>query len=144
MDAVDRGSVDESGLLGTGDHFRTHPGAMLDRVEKFTPVFRLAHGAGRRGHDFIDPMSVSQPAESRQREQGVLHRRFGQRPAVESTGAEAHHLLFPIDDLERHVRAHLHHDHVDGVGADVDSGDAHGACAVACRSGRLIARAGWI
>ena len=44
-----------------------------------------------------------------------------------TAGAEAHHLLLAIDDLEREIGPHAHHDHVERVGADVDGGDPHHA-----------------
>ena len=53
------------------------------------------------------------------------HGRRRQAAAVEAAGAEPDHFLFAVDDLERQVGAHLHHDHVDRVGADVDGSDAH-------------------
>ena len=43
----------------------------------------------------------------------------------EPAGAETHHHLFAIDDLERQVGSYLHHDHVDRVRPDVDRGDPH-------------------
>ena len=45
--------------------------------------------------------------------------------AVQAAGAQADHFLFPVNDFEGQVGPDLHHDHVDGVGADVDGGDAH-------------------
>ena len=49
----------------------------------------------------------------------------GQRPAVEAPGAEPHHFLLAVDDLEGLIGADLRHDHVHGVGADVDRSQAH-------------------
>ena len=46
---------------------------------------------------------------------------------AESARAKPDHLLLAVDDLERVVGPHLHHDHVYGVGAYVDGGDAHGS-----------------
>ena len=48
-----------------------------------------------------------------------------ERATVETAGAEAHHFLFAIDDLEGKVRPYLHHYHVDRVGADVDGRYPH-------------------
>ena len=45
--------------------------------------------------------------------------------AVEAAGAQPDHFLFAIDDLEREVRPDPDHDHVDGIGADVDGGESH-------------------
>ena len=61
-----------------------------------------------------------------ERLQRCLHR-FAREPApVEAAGAEPHHFLLAVDDLEREVGAHPDHDHVDRVGADVDGGKSHG------------------
>ena len=49
----------------------------------------------------------------------------GERPAIKSARPQPDHLLLPVDDLEGQVRPDLHHDHVDGVGADVDSCNPH-------------------
>ena len=49
----------------------------------------------------------------------------GQAPAVEAAGPQTDHFLFPVNDFEGQVGPHLHHDHVDRIGADVDRGDAH-------------------
>src|SRR6266704_224163 len=54
-----------------------------------------------------------------------MHRLGRQGSPVEAPGAQPDHLLLAIDDLEREVRPDLHHNHVDGIGADVDGGNAH-------------------
>ena len=48
-----------------------------------------------------------------------------QRAAVESARAEPDHFLFAVDDLERQIRPHLHDDHVQRIGADIDGGYTH-------------------
>jgi CHAD domain-containing protein len=48
-----------------------------------------------------------------------------ERATIKPAGPQADHFLLPVDDLEREVRPDLHHNHVDGVRADVDGGDAH-------------------
>ena len=50
----------------------------------------------------------------------------GELAAVEPAGAQADHFLLAVDDLEGQVRADLHDDHVDRVGADVDGRKSHG------------------
>ena len=54
-----------------------------------------------------------------------MHRLGRERAPVETAGAQAHHLLLAIDDLERQIRPHADDDHVQRVGADVDRGYAH-------------------
>ena len=48
---------------------------------------------------------------------------------------EADHVLFPVNDLEGQVGPDLDHDHVDGVRADVDGGDAHARAGLTERHG---------
>ena len=45
--------------------------------------------------------------------------------AVEAAGAQPDHFLFAIDDFKREVRPDPDHDHVNGIGADVDGGETH-------------------
>jgi len=54
-----------------------------------------------------------------------VHRLRRERSTVETAGAEAHHLFFAVDHFEGEVGAHADHDHVNGVRADVDRGNAH-------------------
>ena len=96
-----------------------------DGLEEFAAVFGFAGGAGRDGDDFVDPVRFGQPPEFREHLQRGVHRLGRERPAVEAAGAQPDHFLLAVDDLEGQVGADLHHDHVEGVGADVDGGDAH-------------------
>ena len=77
----------------------------------------------------------------------ALDRGWREAAAVEAAGAQPDHVFFAVDDLERQIRADLHHDHVDRVGADVDGGDAHAgrlrlSCVRACS--RYIAVIYWL
>ena len=126
IDAVGRGDVNQPGLLGARDHPHVDAGAIADRGEEVAAVLGLAGGAGRRRDDLVDLVRVGQPPELGERLEAAGHRRRRQRPAVEAAGAEPDHLLLAVDDLEGLIRADLRHDHVHGVGADVDRGQAHG------------------
>ena len=126
IDAVGRGDVNQPGFLGARDHPHVDAGAIADRGEEVAAVLGLAGGAGRRRDDLVDLVRVGQPPELGQRLEAAGHRRRRQRPAVEAPGAEPHHLLLAVDDLEGLIGADLGHDHVHGVGADVDRGQAHG------------------
>ena len=126
VDAVDGGQVNEPGFLGAGDDPRADAGLALDFGEQLAAVLGLAGGAGGGGQDLVHLVGAGQPLELRQRLQRRGHRLAGHLAAVEAAGAEPHHLLFAVDDLEREVGAHPHHDHVDRVGADVDGGETHG------------------
>ena len=102
------------------------PVRSLDRGEEVAAVLGLAGGAGGGRDDLVDLVRVGEPAELGERLQAAGHRRRGQGPAVEAAGAQPDHLLLAVDDLERQIGADLRHDHVHGVGADVDRGEAHG------------------
>ena len=126
VDAVDRGAVNETRLLGAGDDAHLDAGPLPDRGQELPAVLRLAHRAGRRRHHLVHLVRFGQTLELRQRLQRRAHRRLGQRAPAETAGAEPDHLLLAVHDLERVVRPDLHHDHVDGVRADVEGGYAHG------------------
>ena len=125
VDAVDGGPVDQAGLLGARDHLDPHPSALPDRGQKLAAVVGLAHRAGGRGNDLVDIVRLGEPLEFRERLQRGRHGSLGERAPSETARTETHHLLLAVDDLEGEVGTHLHDDHVDRVGADVDGGDAH-------------------
>ena len=101
------------------------PVCLRDGVEELAAVFGLARRARRRGDDFVDAVRLGETPELRHHLQRRVHRLGRERPAVEAAGAEAHHFLLAVDDLEREIGAHAHHDHVERVGADVDGGNTH-------------------
>ena len=105
---------------------RPDAGLPLDAGEELAAVARLARGAGADGQDLVHAVRIGEPLERRQR---LQRRASSPRPsarAVETAGAEPDHGLLAVDDLERQIRPHPDDDHVDGVRADVDGGDAHG------------------
>ena len=120
IDAVDRRQMDEPGFFGSRNDLGLDAGFALDSGQEFAAVFGLAHGAGRRREDFFDLMGLGEPAEPRKRLQRRGHRLGGQRLAVEAARAEAHHLLFAIDDFEGQIGADAHHDHVNRICTAVD------------------------
>ena len=123
--AVCGGQVDQPRLLGAGDHARADGGLLRNGPEEFTAVFRLAHGARRNRHCFIDAMRFSQTPELRQDLECRMHCFRRERPAIQAAGPEADHFLFAVDDLEGEIGAHPYDDHVHRIRADVDSGEAH-------------------
>ena len=125
-DAVDRGQMDESRLFGAGDDPRSDPGLLGDRLEKLAAVLRLARRARRDRDDLVDPVRFGQPPEFRQHLERGVHGLRRERAAVQPARAQPDHFLFPVDDFEGQVGADLDHDHVDGIGADVDGGQSHG------------------
>ena len=125
VDAVDRGLMNQPRFFGAGDDARTDAGLALDAREELAAVARFARRAGGGGEDLVDAVRFGEPLELRERLQRRVHRLGRQRLAVEAAGAEPDHDFLAIDDLEREVRSHPDDDHVDGVGADVDGGNAH-------------------
>jgi len=97
---VDGRQVDQSRLLGTGDHPRTNAGFRVDAREKLSAVARFARGARRGSENLVHRVRFGKPFEFGERLQRGAHRLGGEFLAVESTGAEAHHRLFAIDDFE--------------------------------------------
>ncbi len=95
------------------------------RARNSPPLRASRVGAGRGGENLVDAVRLGEAFELGQRLERRGHRLGGQRAAVEAAGAEPDHRLFAVDDLEREVRADPDHDHVDGIGADVDRCDAH-------------------
>ena len=127
-DAVDRGEMDEPGLFGARNDARADAGLLGDGLEEFAAVFGFAGRAGRDGDDLVDSVRFGQPAELREHLERSVHRLRRERPSVEPAGAEPDHFLLAVDDLERQVGADPHHDHVEGIGADVDGGETNHGC----------------
>ena len=125
VDAVDGGHVDQPRFLGAGDDARADAGGAFDGGEELAAVFGLARGAGGRGENLVDLVRPRESLEFRQRLQRRGHRLVRQLLAVQPAGAQPDHFLLAIDDLEREVRPDTDHDHVNGVGADVDGCETH-------------------
>jgi hypothetical protein len=123
--AVGGGQVDQPRFLGAGNHARSDRGLLHNGAEEFTAVLRLAHGACRDRHRFVDAMRFGQTSELRQDLECCMHRFRRERPAIQASGPEADHFFFSVDHLEGEVSAHTHDDHVHRIRPDVDSGEAH-------------------
>ena len=101
------------------------PVSLGDGLQELAAVFGFARRAGRDRDNLVDAVRFGQTPEFRQHLERRVHRLGRERAAVEAAGAQADHLLLAVDDFEREIRAHLDHDHVERVGADVDGGNAH-------------------
>ena len=127
--AIDRRQVDQARFFRAGDDAGANAGLLLDGRQERAAVLGLTGCARRGGEDLVDLVRSGDALELRER----LQRRDlggpGQLAAVEPAGAEAHHLLLAVDDLEREVGPDPHDDHMNGVGADVDGSEAHGRAA---------------
>jgi CHAD domain-containing protein len=122
---VDGRRMDVARFLGPRDNPRPNAGLLGDGLEELAAVLGFTRGAGRNGDNFLDAMRFGQTLELREHLETCMHRLRRKSFPVKAAGPEPDHLLFPVDDLERQIRPDLHDDHVDGIGADVDSGDAH-------------------
>ena len=98
--------------------------------QELAAVVGFTHRAGRDRDYLIHAMRLGETAELRQHLKGRVHRLAGERPPVESACAQPDHFLLTVDDLERQIGADPHHDHVQGVGSDVDGGKLHHGWAV--------------
>jgi hypothetical protein len=105
----------------------------------------FTRGAGGHGEDLVHLVRARERSNFDSACSADVMRLRRQLAAVEAPGAEAHHLLLAVDDLEREVGPHAHDDHVHGVGADVDGRYAHGRRRAARRAAALgvaVRRAG--
>ena len=117
--------MDETRFFGAGNDADADADLAVDFGNEVAAVVGLAGRAGRAGDNLVDLVRFRNPPELRQRLQRGADGGRRQAAAIETAGAEPDHVLFSIDDLERQIRTHLDHDHVDRVGADIDGGDAH-------------------
>ena len=117
--------MDEPGFLGPRDDTRADSRLLRDGVKELAAVFGFAHRARRDGDDLVDAVRFGQTPELRQDLERGVHRLGRERAPVETACAQADHLLLAVDDLERQIRPHVHDDHVQRVGPDIDGGYSH-------------------
>jgi hypothetical protein len=94
-------------------------------MKKLAAIFGFAYRARGNRHDLVHTVGLGQAFELREHlERGM--RSFGrERAAVKASGAQPDHFLFAVDDFKGKVRPDPHHDHVQGIGPDVDGSQAH-------------------
>ncbi len=114
--------MDQPRFFGAGNHACANARLVRDGTQELAAVFRFADGARRDRHDLFHAVRLGEPPELREHLERCLHRFRGERSTVEAPGAQPDHILFAINDLERHVGAHLNDDHVHGIRSDVDGG----------------------
>jgi hypothetical protein len=112
-DAVDGGNMNQPRFLGTRDDAGANASLLGNGAQELATVFRFARGARRDRHDLVDVVGLSETDEFREDLQSRAHHLGRQSPASEASGAEANHFLLAVDDLEREVRTHADHDHVE-------------------------------
>jgi hypothetical protein len=120
-----RGQVGEPRLLHPGQHGDGHPGGLPDPAEHLQAVAGLADRRGRDADQGAGPEAVrhrphpgdagDQPAD---RVGGQAHRREGRLRQPQGVALAADH-------GEGAVGVAVDHHQVDGVGADVENGQAH-------------------
>lgn len=120
VDAVDSREVNQAGFFGAGDDLRPDACVSLDRRKELAAVFGLPCGACRGRQNFVYLVRVGESPEFRERLKRRRHRLRCQRTSTQTSGTEANHLLFPVDDLEGQIRVDLDHNHVDRVRPDID------------------------
>jgi CHAD domain-containing protein len=113
-------------LFGARNHAGADSGLFRDGFQELAAVLRLARCARGDGDGLVDAVRVGEASELRHHLQGGVYSLRRQCAAVESAGAKPHHFFLSIDDFERQIGADAHDDHVQGVGADIDGGEAHG------------------
>src|SRR5438034_11431043 len=117
--------MDEPSFFGAGNDSGADSGLLSDRPKEFPSVFGLARGAGGNGDNLINLMGFGQTPELRKHLKRRVHGLRGQSPPVQPSSPQTDHFLLTVDDLKGLVGPNLDHDHVDGVGADVDGCNPH-------------------
>ena len=138
--------VDQPSLLHPGDHVDVHPGFRPRAIDELVPVLGLADGGGGHRGDGR-AVHLGDLPEAAEGGHGAVDRVGGELAHVAGAGAEPHHLLLPLEDLEPRTgiaRGHPGDDPVHGVRADVDGGEGlarrsggrgHASSVVAARGG---------
>jgi hypothetical protein len=118
--------VDEASLLLARDDARCDAGLALRPGEELAPVASLANGGGRGAQDAVHRVATRQLHVTPQGIHGAAHRDPAQSAVVERAATHLHHLALAVEHGEAVPTGRFRDHHVDGVGADVDGGDAHG------------------
>ena len=124
-EGVAGGAEDETRLVRTRDDANGDARLPPEQADEGGAVPCLAHRARRHGAQALDMPRARQTLEGLERAKGELRRLAIELAAREGTVAEADHLLQAIDHLDAPIRADVGHEHVQGVGADVDRGQPH-------------------
>ena len=113
---------DEARLLCTGDHRNVDAGFVARSIDELVAALGLAHGTGRDGSN-LGAAAGGHSAESGQRADAAFDRVRREPLHVTRAGAEAHHFLVAVEDVEAVVARWPGDDEMDGVRADVDRCD---------------------
>ena len=136
VDPVAGRQVNQPRFFGAGNDLDTDTGPPIHLGDEIAAVFGLTGGTRGGGDDLVHLMRVRQLLEFRERLAGPPPWRSGSGAYRQARRTQPDHVFFSVDDLKRQVGAHLHNDHVDGIGPDVDGGYAHavGVSAQRCAS----------
>jgi hypothetical protein len=124
VEVGERAEVREPRLVLPVDDTDRETGLLADARDELLRVPRVAHRARRHG---LDPRGTELPGEgghARDGLGGALHRLGAEETRAFEIGAEPRRLLHLVHDGDRTVRRDVRNDLADGVGADVDRGDA--------------------
>ena len=125
VDAVAGGKMDEAGFFRAGNDADPDSCLSHDLGDEVAAIFRFAGGAGGGRDDFVHLVRLGEAPELDQRLQRGGHRRGCEIFSVQATGPEPDHIFFAVYDFEGQVRTDSHHNHVNGVGSDIDGGNTH-------------------
>src|SRR5262249_17639097 len=112
-------------LLGARDNLDLEASFAPNPLDEAGAIVLLAY---RAGCDCANPIHPPHPRQTRdvlERTNRQIHRLACKFAAGERITPQPHHLLDSIDDLEMAVAPHVRDYHVDGVGTDIDRGQAH-------------------
>ncbi len=117
--------VDQARLLVAANDADLDADLVAHGAHELAAVLGLAHRAGGDGDQGVGLVAVGDAAQGAQRRQAALED-LGRDDAGAQRGvAQAHHLLGPVADLDAPAGFHLGDDQVEGVGSDIQGGNAH-------------------
>ncbi len=135
VDGLADRKVDEAGFLLGVDDLDGQPQVQLEEFDEVGAVGAFADGAGGVGQDDVAVEAAGDALVAAEDLVGVDHGAAGKPVADEGGGAKLGELLLGAEDAEGELVGDFDDDHVHGVGADVDGGDAQAVGRAALRSG---------
>jgi hypothetical protein len=121
------GGEGETSFVPPVDDLHRQTGGLLDALDDVAAVLCLPQGAGGTHHDLLASCAEGQRAEAA----GGLDRLVGDvvrdAPLARDPTAKAQHLLLLEQRLEASIGMGIDAEEVEGVGAEVERGDAHHA-----------------
>ncbi len=120
------GEVREARLGFAPEHLQGLAERLLDESDDLLAVRRVAHGGGRRGEEFVDPLGAGPIAGGGHGIHQSGDPLGGDRTVGLQVAHEAQHRAVRARRGGATARAGVGHQEVDGVRADVEDSQAHG------------------